>query len=246
MKFDLYATRKKTSLGTRMVAKVNQLISDRINGLFKDNPSCKFLEIGPGVGLFADILHATMADKLNYRAIEPNASLCELGIKKGYVMLNAQIPPIPDTHEWNEFDCIYFSHVLEHMPGCTAVVETLRGVHALLKDGGYLVIFSPDYLDWREDFFDGDYSHTYITTERRFKELLPDTGFEIVSTHRYRACYLFPSTLIIYPMHLAIKAAAGLLYNLFPRFDVLFKMKLTFARNILLICRKKAAPPAVD
>jgi hypothetical protein len=128
MKFDLYSTRKKTSLGTQMVEKVNRLIAGQINGLFDDSPSCKFLEIGPGVGLFADILHSIMRDKLKYHAIEPNASLCERGIQKGYAMENAQIPPFPDLKKWGSFDCIYFSHVLEHMPGYTAVAEALNGV----------------------------------------------------------------------------------------------------------------------
>jgi ubiquinone/menaquinone biosynthesis C-methylase UbiE len=240
MKFDLYSTRKKTSLGTQMVEKVNRLIAGQINGLFDDSPSCKFLEIGPGVGLFADILHSIMRDKLKYHAIEPNASLCERGIQKGYAMENAQIPPFPDLKKWGSFDCIYFSHVLEHMPGYTAVAEALNGVQALLKDGGYLVIFSPDYLDWKDDFFNGDYSHSYITTERRFRELLPDAGFELLSTRRYRACYSFPATLLIYPVHITIKLIAGFFYSFFPSFEKLFKMKITFSRNFLLVCRKKS------
>jgi hypothetical protein len=38
----------------------------------------------------------------------------------------------------------------------------------------------PDYLKEREFFWDIDYTHNFITTERRVRQLLHDGGFEMV------------------------------------------------------------------
>ena len=138
-----------------------------------------------------------------------------------------------------EFDCVYLSHVLEHFVSYPVVVDVVAGISSLLKQKGYMVIMVPDYLDWKEDFFNGDYTHSYVTTERRLRELVKDMDFEIVDVRHYRACYTFPQTLLVYPFHAIIKMFAGVLYNFFGSLDILFKIKVTFARNILIVCKKK-------
>ena len=60
MEFDLYFLRKKTAIGKFMVQKLNRIFAMRIKSLFEGQNSCKFLEIGPGVGAFAEVLHAVM------------------------------------------------------------------------------------------------------------------------------------------------------------------------------------------
>ena len=42
----------------------------------------------------------------------------------------------------------------------------------------------PDYLKERQFFWDVDYTHNFVTTERRVKQLFNDGGFEILHVER--------------------------------------------------------------
>ncbi len=48
-----------------------------------------------------------------------------------------------------------------------------------LRDGGVAFIVVPDYLKERTFFWDVDYTHNFVTTERRVRQLLYDGGFEV-------------------------------------------------------------------
>ena len=76
------------------------------------------------------------------------------------------------------------SERLEHMAGIDAarafVAEGLRA----LRRGGVLFIVVPDYLKERAFFWDIDYTHNFVTTERRVRQLLYDGGLEIAATVR--------------------------------------------------------------
>ena len=60
------------------------------------------------------------------------------------------------------------------------VAEGLRA----LRRGGVLFIVVPDYLKERAFFWDIDYTHNFVTTERRVRQLLYDGGLEIAATVR--------------------------------------------------------------
>ena len=60
------------------------------------------------------------------------------------------------------------------------VAEGLRA----LRPGGVLFVVVPDYLKERAFFWDIDYTHNFVTTERRVRQLLYDGGFEIAATVR--------------------------------------------------------------
>ena len=49
----------------------------------------------------------------------------------------------------------------------------------MLRPGGVLFVVVPDYLKERGFFWDIDYTHNFVTTERRVRQLLYDGGFEI-------------------------------------------------------------------
>ena len=53
-----------------------------------------------------------------------------------------------------------------------------------LKPGGIFFVVVPDYLKERQFFWDIDYTHNFVTTERRVKQLFNDGGFEILHVER--------------------------------------------------------------
>ena len=132
------------------------------------------LEIGPGTGSLAQ---AAVAAGWRYRCVEASPALVEHLRGLGLEVIEAWAPPIPG--EDDSCDVVYADQVLEHMSGIDAarafVAEALR----TLRPGGICFIVVPDYLKERTFFWDVDYTHNFVTTERRVRQLLYDGGFEI-------------------------------------------------------------------
>jgi SAM-dependent methyltransferase len=133
-----------------------------------------FLEIGPGQGAISELAREA---GYRYQAIEPSPLLAENLRERGFNVQQAFTPPmpVPDLSQ----DVVYADQVLEHMSGIDAarawVAEALR----VLRPGGLLFVVVPDYLKEREFFWDIDYTHNFITTERRVRQLLYDGGFDL-------------------------------------------------------------------
>ena len=73
---------------------------------------------------------------------------------------------------------VYADQVLEHMSGIDAARQFVAEAHRVLRPGGVLFVVVPDYLAERGFFWDIDYTHNFVTTERRVKQLFYDGGFE--------------------------------------------------------------------
>lgn len=137
-------------------------------------PPADFLEVGPGQGAIAELARAA---GYRYRAVEPSPVLAGALRERGFDVEQAFTPPLPAADLSQ--DVVYADQVLEHMSGIDAarawVTEALR----VLRPGGLLFVVVPDYLKERGFFWDIDYTHNFITTERRMRQLLYDGGFEI-------------------------------------------------------------------
>jgi SAM-dependent methyltransferase len=96
---------------------------------------------------------------------------------KGLRVIQSLVPPFPV--EDAAYDVVYADQVLEHMSGIDAAraftAESLRA----LQPGGVLFVVVPDYLKERTFFWDVDYTHNFVTTERRVRQLFYDGGFTI-------------------------------------------------------------------
>jgi SAM-dependent methyltransferase len=138
-----------------------------------------FLEVGPGQGAIADLAREA---GYRYKAVEPSTILCEQLRARGIDVTEAFTPPIPADDA--SMDVIYADQVVEHMSGIDAarawVAEALR----ILRPGGVLFVVVPDYLKERGFFWDIDYTHNFITTERRMRQLLYDGGFDVTGMVR--------------------------------------------------------------
>jgi SAM-dependent methyltransferase len=137
-------------------------------------PPGQLLEIGPGHGTLAAL---AVQSGWTYSGIEPSAILADQLRRRGLDIIEAFTPPIPAPDA--SVDVVYADQVLEHMSG----IDTARALTAealrVVRPGGVFFVVVPDFLKERGFFFDIDYTHNFVTTERRVRQLLYDGGFEV-------------------------------------------------------------------
>jgi len=135
----------------------------------------KLLEIGSGKGTFARACEKRGG--IQYFGIEPQKKLCDQLGAKGYYVKQIFVPPIPFEKEI--FDAVVHSHVLEHMDNPRQAYEFISDCAKVLKKGGVLIFRCPNALTWGMDFWDIDYTHCFVTSPTRIKQLLYDCDFKI-------------------------------------------------------------------
>jgi SAM-dependent methyltransferase len=101
---------------------------------------------------------------------------------KGLDVIEGWAPPILAGDA--STDVVYADQVLEHMSGIDAARLFVSEARRVLKPGGTLFVVVPDYLKERTFFWDVDYTHNFVTTERRVRQLLYDGGFDILAVVR--------------------------------------------------------------
>jgi SAM-dependent methyltransferase len=200
-------------------------------------PPGEMLEIGPGKGSLAML---AVEAGWRYRAMEASPILIAELRAKGLEVIEGWAPPILASDA--SCDVVYADQVLEHMSGIDAarafVAEALR----VLKPGGVLFVVVPDYLKERGFFWDVDYTHNFVTTERRVRQLLYDGGFEVSRVVR--------SIGAATGLKRDVMAAASVLANvpgldMLSRYtgteDLLFRVRKNFFETLEFVSRKPAA-----
>jgi len=221
---------KPTKMGMRLV----KALSRRIFRYAEIASGTNILEIGPGRGVFADIC---LEKGIEYCAVEPNQQMAASLEKRGANVIHAVVPPLPEIDK--SFDNVVMINVMEHMNSMQDALQITRQIREVLKPRGKFVICSPDYLNWRHNFFNCDFSHNYVTTRRRLKQLLVNAGFENI-----KSCYLSgPLTGFVCFLVTALvsRLPFGLLNAMFADSKLcykLYKMQLTFLRKVLILGEK--------
>lgn len=192
------------------------------------------LEIGPGRGAFADIC---LEKGMEYSAIEPNPQMAASLEQRGANVICAIVPPLPRLDK--EFDLVVMINVMEHMSSMQDALQITRQIREVLKPKAKFVIHAPDYLNWRLNFFNCDFSHNYVTTRRRLNQLLVNGGFNNI-----KSCYL-SGPLTGFVCFLVTAIASRLPFALFNAifadnkvFYKLYKLQLTFSRKVLILGEK--------
>ena len=219
MFYDFYLNRKAGRLAKFQASRlVPALAKPALKGLPK-NP--KVLEIGVGRGDFAQYLKSINID---YTGIEANKILCDRLSEQGFNAICAQVPPFPSELKKENFDLVIMCHIFEHFMDFKEALKVLGEIFSLLKPGGRLLLFHPDYLDWGADYFDGDYSHSLILTRNRVDNLVSDSGFKIIHRDSFRSFFR------------GIKPFSWLLSKFLN--CAFGKPKIAFKLNLLTICER--------
>lgn len=137
-------------------------------------PPGDMLEIGPGKGSLARL---AVESGWRYRAVEASPILISELRGQGLEVIEGWAPPIPASDA--TCDVVYADQVLEHMSGIDAARALVADALRSLRPRGVFFVVVPDYLKERGFFWDVDYTHNFVTTERRVKQLLYDGGFQI-------------------------------------------------------------------
>ena len=169
-----FTQRRLTRFGSARKARTDRR---RLRLLMQHAAPGAMLEIGPGQGSFAGV---ALSAGWRYRALEASPMLAEGLRGRGLDVIEAWAPPIPLPDA--SCNAVYADQVLEHMSGIDAAREFVAEAWRVLDADGVLFLVVPDYLKEREFFWDVDYTHNFVTTERRVRQLLFDAGFETEAT----------------------------------------------------------------
>jgi hypothetical protein len=79
---------------------------------------------------------------------------------------------------------LWADQVLEHMDGAPQARAFVAEIRRVLRPDGVAVVVVPDYAKERWFFWDIDYTHNFVTTERRVRQLFDDGGMRVSSVTR--------------------------------------------------------------
>jgi len=193
LKFDFYPKLKEINMGTydeylarsawgpseplhNWIAKKILLHFSRVANLSPEKTD--LLEIGTGIGRAA--VQARNLGFRSYMGVEPTAALAEFSRKQhGIKILEDSLPNLKTLKD-DSFDAVFSIHVLEHATTWKDAALWCHEMVRVLRPGGHLLIVAPDIRDYKENFWDSDWSHGYPTTPQRVSQLVRDVELELV------------------------------------------------------------------
>jgi len=177
--YDNYFSRSDSisSIGKWIIA---HEVQNRIRLSRKLNPQTtpKTLEFGPGKGHFA---RAVLSLGWEYHAIDGSPSVLRLLGEEGIEVIQAFVPPMP-KEAGAGYDLVLMEHFIEHMDTPASARDLVDSVYQSLSHNGLIFIVAPDFLAHGSNFWDCDYTHSFVTTIQRLRQLLLDCNFEICYT----------------------------------------------------------------
>jgi len=204
---------------------------------FAQPPGTMF-EIGPGHGTLGEL---AVAAGWHYTAVETSPILIDVLRGKGLNVIEAWTPPMPMADA--SADVVYADQVLEHMRGIDDARQFTAEALRSLRPGGHFFVVVPDYLKERQFFWDVDYTHNFVTTQRRVTQLLNDGGFELrhvergigVATGLRRDALAALALLVNVPGTDAISRYAG-------AEELLFKIRKNLFETLTFVARRPRTP----
>ena len=187
MKYDFYNPETMYKPGLAVKAR------DRLhNMLFRNAKPVSILEVGIG---FCELADYCRRNGITWTGIDANENLVREARKHNYSVYHAIMPDFPVIKE--DYHVIFAAHFIEHLKDYQEVLKFLEACRSMLKDraGGTLFLLYPD-IENVGHFFWQDYTHSFVTTKKRIEDMLYDSGYRILRSGRYTACFFLTSGLI--------------------------------------------------
>jgi SAM-dependent methyltransferase len=143
---------------------------------FCSRPVLKVLEFGPGKGNFAE---AVSKLQWQYVGVDGSPTIIKSLRSLGFNIIEAFVPPVPPNLP-DSFDVILMEHFIEHMATPGDARELISQTREKLNSGGIIILVAPDYLSHKENFWNSDYTHSFVTSLERLNQLLFDVGLNVV------------------------------------------------------------------
>jgi len=156
----------------------------------------------------------------------------------GYPTIGGFVPPI--AVESGSIDVLYADQLLEHMPNFNAAIHFVAECNRVLKKDGHLALIFPNYLKEKEFFFDIDYTHNFVTTERRVEQMLFDCRFALADKIVSIGCttgilrYLLKATTFFLGW-----SVVGDIFRVFKANDFLMRLRKNLFETVMIIAQKK-------
>ncbi len=228
--YDYYGDRSATKVGIAWVRAQARSILERLLGVCPDSSS--LLEIGPGRGVFADVCRQA---NLRYYALDINHRLLMRLGDRGVCGVQSHAERLPFVDR--AFDIAFASHVIEHSPDHLSALSFLSEMRRVVIPGGIVALVVPDYLALREDFWNCDYSHSFVTTRRRLLQMYHDVRLTMIEQLSLYGPLI--GTVGWLGGHILGGSAMSAIARMTPGVlgEKMYQVRLTFARAILIIGR---------
>jgi len=160
----------------------NRLLDIVGRHLRKNHQAIRALEVGVGIGLFAQ---ACRERGWNYTGVDRNEKMVTMLGKQFHVIL-AEVPPLPANIEEEIYDLAYTAFVLEHLRDGSEAFLFVNELARAVRTQGLIVLVVPDALSLGLEFWNLDYTHRYPTAERNVTQILLESRLEVEEIVRYR------------------------------------------------------------
>jgi len=164
----------QTKLGARAETYLNKKYLDVLQKIAPlENRTV--LEIGPGRSPLINFVEDKAT--VHYFCVEINEYQCRKLKESKINTIRSSAPSLP--LKGGSVDCILLIHTLEHMVDYERVLALVEECKRVLKAGGYIYMVSPNFFVWGDEFWNADYSHSFVTSNRRITQLCRDEGLAI-------------------------------------------------------------------
>lgn len=232
-KYDYFSKRNVTGFGKKVNAifrkKFWQLVQKRYH-----HP-VRVCEFGAGMGELGDLICSYNNDYTCYEEAEANVKI----LQRKFSVKAKRVPPFDDDDK--TYDIVVSSHVLEHTNGPPEIMNLLKDIHRILKDGGYFLAAMPNFYDLGPLFYDADWTHGYPTSPLRITRLCQDTGFEYTdSFHLYMGIKGYIGRIMRLPFKILFWFFHALLPDPIRYSEKFIKAKLMLIDNYCVLYKKIA------
>jgi len=182
--YNVFLNNNHTTKQEKMLISYNlNVINSILKRLKSNKKKIDLLELGVGKGYFAQACreyNETGEIEIKYSAFDRNKEMLRQLTESDKTIrtYSGELPKL--TIKNKKFDIIYCAFVVEHLKNGLEVYDLINNMKKLLNDGGLMVLFTPNALSQRFEFYNIDYTHQYPTTARNVTMAFKDCNIEEV------------------------------------------------------------------